>query len=198
MPDYQPLSCNLQTNFINFCLKLDAGARRCLFYFRKTFFNDTLSKHTWSFLMTLLLFDFTLFLWYQESVFWRCQFQNHMSLEVVAERELAALPNTSTQKTRRTYFFHPFRSRHQFWHGLLQHRSSDLRRGKCCLGPCGGASVVHPSSSSISILYLSYFASLWQWCITLSGTLPKTNIAPTNGRLEYYFPIGEAYFQGLR
>ena len=30
------------------------------------------------------------------------------------------------------------------------------------------------------------------------GTLPKTNIAPTNGWLEYYFPIGEAYFQGLR
>ena len=30
------------------------------------------------------------------------------------------------------------------------------------------------------------------------ATLPKTNIAPTNGWLEYYFPIGEAYFQGLR
>ena len=30
------------------------------------------------------------------------------------------------------------------------------------------------------------------------NTLPKTNIAPTNGWLEYYFPIGEAYFQGLR
>ncbi len=29
-------------------------------------------------------------------------------------------------------------------------------------------------------------------------TLPKTNIAPTNGWLEYYFPIGEAYFQWLR
>ena len=29
-------------------------------------------------------------------------------------------------------------------------------------------------------------------------TLPETNIAPTNGWLEYYFPIGEAYFQGLR
>ena len=26
----------------------------------------------------------------------------------------------------------------------------------------------------------------------------KSNIAPTNGWLEYYFPIGEAYFQGLR
>ncbi len=28
-------------------------------------------------------------------------------------------------------------------------------------------------------------------------TLPETNIAPENGWLEYYFPIGEAYFQGL-
>ena len=30
-------------------------------------------------------------------------------------------------------------------------------------------------------------------------TLPETNIfAPENGWLEYYFPIGEAYFHGLR
>ena len=29
-------------------------------------------------------------------------------------------------------------------------------------------------------------------------TLPETNITPENGWLEYYFPIGEAYFQGLR
>ena len=28
-------------------------------------------------------------------------------------------------------------------------------------------------------------------------TLPETNIAPENGWLEYYFPIGEPYFQGL-
>ena len=27
-------------------------------------------------------------------------------------------------------------------------------------------------------------------------TLPETNIAPKNGWLEYYCPIGEAYFQG--
>ena len=32
----------------------------------------------------------------------------------------------------------------------------------------------------------------------ISTTLPETNIAPENGWLEYYFPIGEAYFQGLR
>ena len=34
--------------------------------------------------------------------------------------------------------------------------------------------------------------------IFLGGTLPETNIAPENGWLEYYFPSGEAYFQGLR
>ncbi len=28
-------------------------------------------------------------------------------------------------------------------------------------------------------------------------TLPETNIAPENGWLEYYFPIGKAYFQVL-
>ena len=28
-------------------------------------------------------------------------------------------------------------------------------------------------------------------------TLPETNIAPKNGWLEYYFPVGEAYFQGI-
>ena len=27
-------------------------------------------------------------------------------------------------------------------------------------------------------------------------TLPETNIDPENGWLEYYFPIGKAYFQG--
>ena len=27
-------------------------------------------------------------------------------------------------------------------------------------------------------------------------TLPETNIAPENGWLEYYFPIGKPYFQG--
>ena len=31
------------------------------------------------------------------------------------------------------------------------------------------------------------------WCCTL----PETNIAPKNGWLEYYFPIGMAYFQVL-
>ena len=36
--------------------------------------------------------------------------------------------------------------------------------------------------------------TLKKWAIF--GTLPETNIAPKNGWLEYYFPIGEAYFQG--
>ncbi len=31
----------------------------------------------------------------------------------------------------------------------------------------------------------------------LELTLPETNIATKNGWLEYYFHIGEAYFQGL-
>ena len=31
----------------------------------------------------------------------------------------------------------------------------------------------------------------------LPFTLPETKIASKNGWLEYYFPIGEAYFQGL-
>ena len=31
--------------------------------------------------------------------------------------------------------------------------------------------------------------------ICLRFTLPETNIAPKNGWLEYYFPIGKAYFQ---
>ena len=42
---------------------------------------------------------------------------------------------------------------------------------------------------------------LWLLCEPLkleTDTLPETNIAPTNGWLEYYFPIGEAYFQRLR
>ena len=30
----------------------------------------------------------------------------------------------------------------------------------------------------------------------LTHTLPETNIGPKNEWLDYYFPIGEAYFQG--
>ncbi len=42
----------------------------------------------------------------------------------------------------------------------------------------------------------SYVRFIQIWFLTT--TLPETNIAPENGWLEYYFPIGEAYFQGLR
>ena len=35
-----------------------------------------------------------------------------------------------------------------------------------------------------------------QTCGANYGTLPETNIAPENGWLEYYFPIGKAHFQG--
>ena len=34
-------------------------------------------------------------------------------------------------------------------------------------------------------------------CTGHMNTLPETNIAPKNGWLEYYFPFGMAYFQGL-
>ena len=39
-----------------------------------------------------------------------------------------------------------------------------------------------------SILYVNH---------TAYNTLPKTNIAPENGWLEYYFSLGEPYFQVL-
>ncbi len=41
----------------------------------------------------------------------------------------------------------------------------------------------------------------WDWGFVVNyknmslSTLPETNIAPENWWLEYYFPIGEAYFQ---
>ena len=38
----------------------------------------------------------------------------------------------------------------------------------------------------------------WWWFRNLPVTIPETNIVSLkNGCLEYYFPIGEAYFQGL-
>ena len=53
----------------------------------------------------------------------------------------------------------------------------------------GDVSQLGTSRSAILPVYLK---------TTQTSTLPKTNIAPTNGWLEYYLPIGEAYFQGLR
>ena len=43
------------------------------------------------------------------------------------------------------------------------------------------------TTSKVPLLTLACF---------LPATLPETNIASKNGWLEYYFPIGEAYFQG--
>ena len=38
----------------------------------------------------------------------------------------------------------------------------------------------------------------WEFLMYLCElTLPETNRAPKNGWLEYYFPIGDAYFQGI-
>ena len=49
----------------------------------------------------------------------------------------------------------------------------------------------------ISILQPKYYQALKQPQFFI--TLPETNIfAPENGWLEYYFPIGMAYFQVLR
>ena len=42
------------------------------------------------------------------------------------------------------------------------------------------------------------FVDFIMWLqIVLVITLPETNIAPENGWLEYYFPFGMFYFQGL-
>ncbi len=50
------------------------------------------------------------------------------------------------------------------------------------------------------VLYMYISTSTIYEVLTCTNTytLPETNIAPENGWLEYYFPIGEAYFQGLR
>ena len=37
-------------------------------------------------------------------------------------------------------------------------------------------------------------SGVWLMGSGASATLSETNIAPKNGWLEYYFPIGEAYF----
>ena len=43
---------------------------------------------------------------------------------------------------------------------------------------------------------LSPFLRLNSESLSMADTLPETNMTPENGWLEYYFPIGEAYFQG--
>ena len=44
---------------------------------------------------------------------------------------------------------------------------------------------------------VEYYGPYWNDVYNFAFTLPETNIAPKNGWLEYYFPIGEAYFQVL-
>ncbi len=43
----------------------------------------------------------------------------------------------------------------------------------------------------------SFTCSILCYIFVVTSTLPETNIAPKNGWLEYYFPIGETYFQVL-
>ncbi len=59
---------------------------------------------------------------------------------------------------------------------------------------------IHPTGEGRKMMALGWDAEIWSnsKLRKIDVTLPKTNIAPTNGWLEYYFPIGEAYFQGLR
>ncbi len=52
----------------------------------------------------------------------------------------------------------------------------------------------------LMLLFYSLLGCLYisQQSPRISGTLPETNIfAPENGWLEYYFPFGMTYFQGL-
>ena len=52
----------------------------------------------------------------------------------------------------------------------------------------------HDAWKKFQTTIFSQMVGFWWW-FTL--TLPETNIAPKNGWLEYYFRIGEAYFQVL-
>ena len=53
-------------------------------------------------------------------------------------------------------------------------------------------------------VWVMVVSSSWWWVMGVQFArgwscwkpYPETNIAPENGWLEYYFPIGEAYFQG--
>ena len=54
-----------------------------------------------------------------------------------------------------------------------------------------GPQVLHGSGSSFCML-LSHLYHLQCQYIEQHVTLPETNVAPENGWLEYYFPIGEA------
>ena len=53
-----------------------------------------------------------------------------------------------------------------------------------------GNQVAPPAEDGVTFKFNKYLGGFETY------TLPKTNIAPTNEWLEYYFPLGEAYFQG--
>ena len=57
--------------------------------------------------------------------------------------------------------------------------------------------VYTPSKTSGEAELWHRLSRLMVLIIAWNDTLPETNIAPKNGWLESYFPIGEAYFQGL-
>ena len=50
-----------------------------------------------------------------------------------------------------------------------------------------GKGEIHGLNVAVLVIYVGI-----QGCVT--STPPETNLAPKNGWLEYYFPIGEAYF----
>ncbi len=73
--------------------------------------------------------------------------------------------------------------------------STGSKSNSCEKAPCGKKKMSRIFGSHIFLqkIHLSQkgYKKIW------NSTLPQTNIAPENGWLEYYFPIGEAYFQGL-
>ena len=68
------------------------------------------------------------------------------------------------------------------WVGVWTHKHL-LRR------PLGGPNTYKPK------VWLGNFGRARGFSKKMMVTLPETNIAPENGWLEYYFPIGMAYFQ---
>ena len=71
--------------------------------------------------------------------------------------------------------------------------SSGFFRGPFVRGSCGSDFL--ESCHSGEVKYEAVLAKIIQNHI-LDFTLPETNIAPENGWLVYYFPIGIVYFQG--
>ena len=68
--------------------------------------------------------------------------------------------------------------------------------GMCALRRSIDASVVLPEIWAF-FGGVQQLGSSWHFLWEDQDTLPETNIAPKNGWLEYYVPIGKAYFQKL-